>query len=81
MPAEKSEGDNVWSGTVNLTSTIEVMVTAAASDSLSARIIDAVENAQASKSPVQRFVDRFAASSIRRSSSSSRPPSQSCRAS
>ena len=53
MPAEKSEGDNVWSGTV--------MVTAAASESLSARIIDAVENAQASKSPVQRFVDRFAA--------------------
>ena len=45
MPAEKSEGDNVWSGTVNLTSTIEVMVTAAASESLSARIIDAVENA------------------------------------
>ena len=61
MPAEKSEGDNVWSGTVNLTSTIEVMVTAAASESLTARIIDAVENAQASKSPVQRFVDRFAA--------------------
>ena len=61
MPAEKSEGDNVWSGTVNITSTIEVMVTAAASESLSARIIDAVENAQASKSPVQRFVDRFAA--------------------
>ena len=61
MPAEKSEGDNVWSGTVNLTSTIEVMVTAAASESLSARIIDAVENAQASKSPVQRVVDRFAA--------------------
>ena len=60
MPAEKSEGDNVWSGTVNLTSTIEVMVTAAASESLSARIIGAVENAQASKSPVQRFVDRFA---------------------
>lgn len=61
MPAEKSEGDNVWSGTVNLTSTIEVIVTAAASESLTARIIDAVENAQASKSPVQRFVDRFAA--------------------
>ena len=61
MPAEKSEGDNVWSGTVNITSTIEVMVTAAASESLSARINDAVENAQASKSPVQRFVDRFAA--------------------
>lgn len=61
MPAEKAEGDNVWSGTVNLTSTIEVLVTAPAGESLTARIIDAVENAQASKSPVQRFVDRFAA--------------------
>ena len=61
MPAEKAEGDNVWSGTVNLTSTIEMLVTAPAGESLTARIIDAVENAQASKSPVQRFVDRFAA--------------------
>ena len=60
MPAEKGEGDTVWSGTVNLTSTIELIVTAPASESLTARIIDAVENAQATKSPVQRFVDRFA---------------------
>ena len=60
MPAEKGEGDTVWSGTVNLTSTIEIIVTAPASESLTARIIDAVENAQATKSPVQRFVDRFA---------------------
>ena len=61
MPAEKAAGDTVWAGTVNLTSTITVTVTAAASQSLTARIIEAVENAQASKSPVQRFVDRFAA--------------------
>ena len=61
MPAEKGPGDTVWAGTVNLSSTIEVTVTAAASQSLTARIIEAVENAQATKSPVQRFVDRFAA--------------------
>lgn len=61
MPAEKHAGDSVWSGTVNLTGTIEVLVTAPVSESLTARIIDAVENAQAAKSPVQRFVDRFAA--------------------
>lgn len=60
MPAEKGEGDTVWSGTVNLTSTIELIVTTPTSESLTARIIDAVENAQATKSPVQRFVDRFA---------------------
>ena len=61
LPAEKGPGGVVWAGTVNLTATIEVRVTAAASESLTARIIDAVENAEASKSPVQRFVDRFAA--------------------
>ncbi|MFU0842369.1 MAG: Heavy metal translocating P-type ATPase [Burkholderia sp.] len=60
VPADKGPGASVWAGTVNLTSTIDVRVTSAASDSLTARIIDAVENAQASKAPVQRFVDRFA---------------------
>lgn len=60
LPAEKGENATVWAGTVNLTATIEVLVTAAASNSLTARIIDAVENAQSAKSPVQRFVDRFA---------------------
>lgn len=60
MPAEKSVGDEVWAGTVNLTSTIEVRVSAPAGQSLTARIIEAVENAQASKSNVQRFVDKFA---------------------
>ncbi|MDO5530973.1 heavy metal translocating P-type ATPase [Sutterella sp.] len=61
MPAEKGPGETVWAGTVNLSSTILVTVTAAAGQSLTARIIEAVENAQATKSPVQRFVDRFAA--------------------
>lgn len=61
LPVDKTAGDNVWSGTVNLTGTVDVTVTAAEADSLTARIIEAVENAQASKSPVQRFVDKFAA--------------------
>ena len=61
MPAEKGPGATVWAGTVNLASTIVITVTAPASQSLTARIIESVENAQASKSPVQRFVDRFAA--------------------
>ena len=60
LPAEKAPGETVWAGTVNLTATIDVEVTAPASDSLTSRIIEAVENAQAAKSPVQRFVDRFA---------------------
>lgn len=61
MPVDKGPGDTVWGGTVNRNATLEITVTAAAADSLTARIIEAVENAQAGKSPVQRFVDRFAA--------------------
>ena len=61
VTGESMPAATVWAGTVNLTSTIEVTVTAAASQSLTARIIEAVENAQSSKSPVQRFVDKFAA--------------------
>ncbi len=60
MPAEKGPDDTVWAGTVNLQSTIDVLVTAASGESLTARIIEAVENAQAAKSQTQRFVDRFA---------------------
>lgn len=61
MPADKGPGEVVYAGTVNLNATIDVLVTAEASQSLTARIIEAVENAQASKSQVQSFVDRFAA--------------------
>lgn len=60
MPADKAPGDRVYAGTVNLSAAIDVLVTAEAGQSLTARIIEAVENAQASKSKVQRFVDRFA---------------------
>lgn len=60
MPKEKTTGDTVWAGTVNLTGSLDILVTARSRDSLTARIIEAVENAQASKSSTQRFVDRFA---------------------
>lgn len=61
LPADKSEGDEVFAGTVNQTGALEIRVTARASDSTLARIIHAVESAQASRAPTQRFVDRFAA--------------------
>jgi len=61
MPVDKGPGDGVFAGTINLTGTIECRVTAAASQSTLARIIHAVEQAQGSRAPTQRFVDRFAA--------------------
>ncbi|MBZ8142357.1 heavy metal translocating P-type ATPase, partial [Rubrivivax gelatinosus] len=61
LPVDKAVGDAVFGGTLNLTGTVEARVTAAAAQSTLARIVVAVEQAQASRAPTQRFVDRFAA--------------------
>ncbi|MDR2605164.1 MAG: HAD-IC family P-type ATPase, partial [Desulfovibrio sp.] len=61
MPVEKSEGDTVFAGTINEDGSFIFRVSAAANDSTLTRIIRAVEEAQAARAPVQRFVDRFAA--------------------
>jgi Cd2+/Zn2+-exporting ATPase len=61
MPVEKGEGDTVFAGTVNEDGSFIFRVSAAADDSTLTRIIRAVEEAQAARAPVQRFVDRFAA--------------------
>lgn len=59
--AVKGPGDEVYAGSINQDGELQVRVTAPANDSLIARIVHAVEQAQASKAPTQRFVDRFAA--------------------
>jgi Cd2+/Zn2+-exporting ATPase len=50
----------VFAGTINETGSFEYRVTAEASHSTLARIIHAVESAQGSRAPTQRFVDQFA---------------------
>jgi Cd2+/Zn2+-exporting ATPase len=61
IPVDKAPGDPVFAGTINESGTFEFEVTAAASNSTLARIIHAVEQAQATRAPTQGFVDRFAA--------------------
>ena len=61
LPVDKGPGDALFAGTINLDGTIELRVTAPASQSTLARIIHAVEQAQGRRAPTQRFVDRFAA--------------------
>jgi len=61
LPIDKAPGDEVFAGTINQSAALEFRVTAPASDSTLARIIHAVEQAQSSRAPTQRFVDRFAA--------------------
>ena len=61
LPVQKTEGSKVWAGALSLESTLAIRATAAAKDSMSARIIRAVEAAEQKKAPLQRFVDKFAA--------------------
>ncbi|MFM0343839.1 heavy metal translocating P-type ATPase [Paraburkholderia sp. RL17-347-BIC-D] len=60
LPVDKAVGDAVFAGTINQTGSFDYRVTAAASNTTLARIIHAVEEAQGTKAPTQRFVDQFA---------------------
>lgn len=60
LPAEKAPGDEVFAGSINGSTVLEVEVTRLAADNTLNRIIRMVEEAQASKAPAQRFVDQFA---------------------
>jgi len=61
IPVDKSVGDPVFAATINESAELHIRVTAAANNTTLARIIHAVEQAQATRAPTQKFVDRFAA--------------------
>ena len=58
-PVDKARGDSVSAGTMNLTSALQVRVTGVLKDTALGRIIHLVEEAQASKAPIQRIADRI----------------------
>ncbi len=58
VPAEKSEGDEVVGGTINKTGSFHYRATRVGADTVLAQIIRMVEDAQASKVPIQGMVDR-----------------------
>ena len=59
-PVDKQPGDQVFAGTINGRGALVIQVTHLARDNTLARIIRLIEEAQAQRAPVQRFVDRFA---------------------
>ena len=61
MPVTKGAGDRVIGGAVNGEGMIVARATALGAESTLARIIRAVEDAQAAKAPVQRLVDKVSA--------------------
>ncbi len=61
VPVAKGPGDALWAGTVNQHSPLQLRAEQVGADTLLAQIIRTVEEAQGSKAPVQRLVDRVAA--------------------
>jgi Zn2+/Cd2+-exporting ATPase len=61
IPVDKAIGDPLFAGTINQNGEVEYRTTAASSNSTLARIVRAVQDAQGSKAPTQRFVDTFSA--------------------
>ncbi len=58
IPVEKKEGDIVYGATINNQGIIKVKVTKINQDTALAQIIKLVENAQASKAPIQKLADK-----------------------
>ena len=61
MPAEKTPGALVYAGTINQSGTLDVRVTGIGHDTAFGKIIQAVEQAEKSRAPVQKTADRLAA--------------------
>src|SRR6266478_6065176 len=60
MPVEKSPGQEVYAGTINQSGALEVRVERLGRDTTFGKIIQAVEQAEQSRAPIQRIADRLA---------------------
>ncbi len=60
VPVSVRTGDKVTSGCINTSGTLQMRVEATLEESMVTRILDAVENAAASKPKIDRFITRFA---------------------
>ena len=60
VPVDRNVGDTVVGGTVNRTGALRVQVTRIGADSVLARIVRLVREAQETRAPIQRLADRIA---------------------
>ena len=61
MPVAKGPGDQVVGGTVNTTGSLRYRATSVGADSVLARIVALMRDAQSSRAPIQRLADRVSA--------------------
>ena len=59
IPVDKGVGSTVFAGTLNGHGSLELRATGTAQETVLARVIQMVENAQESKAPTQRFLEMF----------------------
>ncbi|MCO5064550.1 MAG: cadmium-translocating P-type ATPase [Rhizobiaceae bacterium] len=59
VPVRREAGEKALAGTINGDGVLRIRVTAAAADNTIARVVRLVEEAQESKAPTERFIDRF----------------------
>jgi Cd2+/Zn2+-exporting ATPase/Cu+-exporting ATPase len=60
MPVEKEVGARVYAGTINQSGALEVRTTGIGGDTAFGKIIDAIEQAEKSRAPIQKMADRLA---------------------
>ncbi len=61
LPVEKTKGDQVFAGTLNESGTLEIEVTRAGRDTTLGRVRKMILQAEMSKLPIMRLIDRYAA--------------------
>lgn len=59
IPVTRGPGDLVFAGAINTEAALRIRVTRGAQDNTIARIIRLVEEAEESRAPTERFIDRF----------------------
>ena len=60
MPSEKTAGSDVYAGTINQAGTLQVRAERLGKETAFGKIIEAVENAERSRAPIQKTADRLA---------------------
>ena len=60
LPVDKSEGDEVFGGTINVAGALDIEITKAGQDTTLGRVKDLILQAERTRTPISRMIDRYA---------------------